>query len=483
MRSGNLFSRNNTAVLDAPEQEYAFADSRSADSRISECRPDGGSQLSTEFIPEGRKRGAMVTEMPLRQGAAYASGYADADEFGLDSDVDPEYAGRARRSGLRVSFHGALLPKSLWGRILSACMFLMLAGAGIAAAFAARKFLLHDEHFLITSADAIQIDGNSRLSRAQLLSVFGEDVDRNIFNIPLTQRRAELESLPWVEHATVMRILPNRVRVSIVERRPVAFVRQGSEIGLVDASGVLLNLPGPDLSGTDLDESSTQQAQADHARDIANYSFPVLTGISASDPLSTRAARMKIYLNFIATLDATGENISRQLSEVDVTSPEDVKAIIPDAAAGGADVLVHFGDGRFLERYRLYEQHLAEWRAQYPKLSSADMRYERQVVLEMMPSSIEAAHNDASLENSLSVPAAKPNPELAAAAAKGKVSIAAKKQPIAALLTGRPASVAHVEPVAHATRPYAYTLATGKVASHWSAAQAAASQTKQGAMR
>ncbi len=74
---------------------------------------------------------------------------------------------------------------------------------------------------------AIQIAGNSHMSRAQLLSVFGEDVERNVFRIPLAQRRAELESLPWVAHATVMRLLPNRVRVAIVERTPVAFVREG----------------------------------------------------------------------------------------------------------------------------------------------------------------------------------------------------------------------------------------------------------------
>ena len=49
--------------------------------------------------------------------------------------------------------------------------------------------------------------------------------------------------LPWVAHATVMRLLPNRMRVSIVERTPVAFVRQGNHIGLVDANGVLLDMP------------------------------------------------------------------------------------------------------------------------------------------------------------------------------------------------------------------------------------------------
>jgi cell division protein FtsQ len=199
--------------------------------------------------------------------------------------------------------------------------------------------------------------------------VFGEDVDRNVFSVPLAERRAELESLPWVAHATVMRFLPNRIRVAIVERTPVAFVRQGTQIGLVDANGVLFDLPGPEAGDG---RTSTGAAE---------YSFPVLTGIAAGDPQSTRAARMRIYLDFMAALDATGEGVSKRLSEVDVSNPEDVKAVIPDEGSAPADILVHFGEEKYLERYHRYEEHLAEWRATYPKLASVDMRYEQQVVL------------------------------------------------------------------------------------------------------
>jgi len=335
VRSGNLFSNRGSAVLDAPERSR---------------------------VPAGFKRGAPVTEMPLRREAAYDAGdFADDAEGGL--------GGRAQR-GLRVSFHGGLIPKTLWGRIAAGCGLLVVLGCAIAAMLGVRTFLLHDQHFIVADAQSIDIAGASHLTHAQLLSVFGEDVDRNIFLIPLAGRQAELEHLPWVEHATVMRLLPNRVRVAIVERTPVAFVRQGTQIGLVDANGVLFDLPGPEM----------EQASGGRA---PHYSFPVLTGISSADPLSTRAARMRIYMGFVAALDATGQNVSRKLSEVDVSSPEDVKAVIPDA--GGADVLVHFGDERFLERYQAYRDHLSEWRSQYPRLASADMRYERQVVLGMGP--------------------------------------------------------------------------------------------------
>jgi cell division protein FtsQ len=91
---------------------------------------------------------------------------------------------------------------------------------------------------------------------------------------------------------------------------------------------------------------------------------------------------MEIYRRFLAELDGSGRQLSKSISEVDVSNPEDIKAMI---SSEGMDVLVHFGDQEFLDRYRKFEAHLPEWKTQYPKLGSADMRYESQIVLEMLP--------------------------------------------------------------------------------------------------
>ncbi|MEO6815440.1 MAG: FtsQ-type POTRA domain-containing protein [Edaphobacter sp.] len=282
------------------------------------------------------------------------------EDFVDDFSEDEDAPGKRRSQGLRVRFRWGL-PSSKWGRIVAGVGLVVLAGLCFGALLLIRDSVMHDPRFFIQSASSIEIQGNVHLTRDELVNIFGEDVERNIFYVSLAQRREQLQALPWVEHATVMRLLPNRLRVSIVERTPVAFVRQGSQIGLVDASGVLLDMP---------------------THGDAHYSFPVVTGILASDPLSTRAARMKIFEQFTSDLDSSGEKISEKLSEIDLSNPEDVKAVIPD---NGKDVLVHFGDTDFLNRYRKFENHLQEWRTQYPTLSSVDMRYERQVVLDMQP--------------------------------------------------------------------------------------------------
>ena len=89
---------------------------------------------------------------------------------------------------------------------------------------------------------------------------------------------------------------------------------------------------------------------------------------------------MAVYARLMAELDANSQHFSEQISEIDLTDPEDARVLMPEQ---GADILAHFGEDHFLERYQRYQAHIAEWRQQYPKLAAVDLRYDHQVVLEM----------------------------------------------------------------------------------------------------
>ncbi len=343
-----------------------------------------------------------------------------------ESTVEPEpesYIPQRGSYGMRL--HGGM-PRGVAGRvILGSAVLAVLAALALTVA-GVRQFLLHDPRFLITSSSAIAIEGNQHISRSDVLAVFGSDLERDIFKVPIEQRRADLERLPWVSSATVMRLLPNRLRVQLVERTPVAFTRQGTRIGLVDASGVLLDMP-PESAGD------------------PHYSFPVLTGLTPADTPEVRAARMEVYRRFMADLGSAGAGVTQSLSEVDVTNPEDVKSLV---TSDGADILVHFGDEDFLHRYQEFEKHLPEWRTQYPHLASADMRYERQVVLEMQP-----GINAAAIEGAGAAPLA-PSTLLAphvqvpvAPGSKRKAAAARDAQPArkSAWAAGRLATLRHAQ--------------------------------------
>lgn len=253
-------------------------------------------------------------------------------------------------------------PASTVGRVFLAVSVLTALAGFTAAGLALRTHLERDARFRIDGAGQIQATGLTEVNRAQLLPVFGEDIGRNIFFVPIGDRRKELEAIPWVEHATVMRMLPDQIRINVVERKPVAFTRHGQQIGLVDANGVLLDM-----------SAATMAAH--------HYSFPVVTGIDVGDKPTSRQARMGVYGRLMTELDQNSQHYSEQISEIDLTDPEDARVLLP---AQGTDILAHFGEDHFLERYQRYQTHIAEWRQQYPKLAAVDLRYDHQVVLEMV---------------------------------------------------------------------------------------------------
>jgi cell division protein FtsQ len=264
-------------------------------------------------------------------------------------------------------------PASTTGRVFLAFGAFLVLSALITAYLLLKGYLEHDSRFRIAGTSAIQATGLSQVSRVQLLPVFGEDIGRNIFFVPLSVRRRELEQISWIQSATVMRLLPDEIRVSVVERQPVAFVRSGRQIELVDAHGVLLGMSPAGMT-------------AHH------YSFPVLTGIDPGDSLEARATRVAVYMRLMADLDSSGHHYSQNISEIDLTDPEDARVLMPEP---GRDILAHFGEDHFLERYERYRDHIAEWRQQYPRLAAVDLRYDRQVVLQMASGAQEAAASGA----------------------------------------------------------------------------------------
>jgi cell division protein FtsQ len=43
--------------------------------------------------------------------------------------------------------------------------------------------------------------------------------------------------------------------------------------------------------------------------------------------------------------------------------------------------LVHLGSSDYLDRFKIYVAHLREWRHQFQKLESVDLRYDRQIIV------------------------------------------------------------------------------------------------------
>lgn len=280
--------------------------------------------------------------------------YLPADALAED---EPKYLRRQKPVEIRKrKFSRKSLP--LYRRILAGAAAAACLGFAL---YEGVTYLLYSPSVLLESADQIEIRGNRFVQPDAVDEKFSADLGRSVVRVPLTARREALESLPWVEVAHVQRVMPNRILVEITERTPVAFLRAGNDLALVDAHGVILDRP---VDG--------------------EFKFPVVSGMSESMPRDAREQRMTLYTQFMKEIEQIQPGAQDRVSEADLSDAGDLRVTLTGlgaASASAAPVLVHFGDSDFGNRYRLLTQHIDEWRASAGNVDSVDLRFAKQVVV------------------------------------------------------------------------------------------------------
>ena len=285
------------------------------------------------------------------------SAAAEADSYRPEmmADDEPRYLRRQKPVEIRrKKFSGRGWP--FYRRVL----VLSFAGvAGVTAAVYGVQFLLYSPGMLL-KPDQIELRGSRIVSREAVLQQFVHDRNRSVLRVPLDARRSQLEQIPWVESASVQRILPNRLRVELTERTPVAFARNGAELALIDTHGVILDRPrGEDLH------------------------FPVVTGVSEELPRDQREKRMQTFEEFMRNIELVRGGSSDRVSEVDLSNPKDVRVVMTGlASANDAQaVTIHFGSSEFTGKYKMLVDNFSQWQANAGRVQSIDLQYSRQVVV------------------------------------------------------------------------------------------------------
>jgi cell division protein FtsQ len=280
--------------------------------------------------------------------------YLPADALAED---EPKYLRRQKPVEIRKrKFSRKSWP--LYRRVLVGGIAALCAGFAL---YEAATYLLYSPGVALRSAEQIEVRGNRFVAADAVTEKFSADMGRSVVRVPLTERREALESLPWVEQAHVQRVMPNRIRVEITERTPVAFLRTGNDLSLVDAQGVILDRP---IEG--------------------EFRFPVVSGIGEATPRATREQHMNLYMQFMKEIERIQPGADDHVSEADITEASDLRATLTGlgAASGSASpILVHFGDSDFGSRYHLLAENIDQWRASAGSVDSVDLRFARQVVV------------------------------------------------------------------------------------------------------
>jgi cell division protein FtsQ len=269
------------------------------------------------------------------------------------NDDEPRYLRRQKPVEVRRKFGRKTWP--VYRRVLMGGVVALAAGFVL---FAAARFFLFSPSVRLASLDQIQVAGNHFVPSAAVTAVFEPDLGHSVLRVPLEDRRKELAAMPWVEQVSVERVLPDRIRVELIERTPVAFLRLPNDLALVDANGVILDRP---LS--------------------AEFHFPVVNGISDSTPADARSQRMQMFAEFMKDIVLVRSDAADRVSETDLSDEQDVRATLTGVGSEPGPVLVHFGDSDFANRYRLLVENIDQWRQSAGRVDSVDLRFARQVVV------------------------------------------------------------------------------------------------------
>ncbi len=285
-------------------------------------------------------------------------------EFEDEYLPEPEAKPRRSRSTPRLNSGNHGRRRLLFAMVF--LFFLIIFIAAVALAYQVNTFLASDPRFtlgqfskdgLVLAGGPIELAGAEHVPQRELLAAFEPDVGRSLYLLPLAARREQLLGIDWVEDASISRLWPDRLRVVVKERKPVALAAMSSgrrgdayQMMLVDSHGVLIRRP--------------RQAQFD---------LPVVFGLSPNQPIEYREARVKLVAEVQEALARDGI----RFSEVDVADNANLRISF---AYEGKNISLILGRERYLERVRIFLERAPEFLKANPLVNLFDMREENEIL-------------------------------------------------------------------------------------------------------
>ena len=255
---------------------------------------------------------------------------------------------RFRRAHVKPARKRSLASKRAWTAARAAVLFgLVIYGGFRGVALVADAQTLQIGHLVVR--------GHERLSAGEVLALVDGLRGQNILTVRLDDWRRRLLASPWVDGATIRRVLPSTVEITVHERRPMGIGRIGTALYLIDGTGVIVDEYGPAYADVDL---------------------PIIDGLGTSpqeggslvDPLRAGFAG-----RVIAALSERPE-IARRVSQIDVADLHDAVVILD-----GDTALLRIGDGDFVARLQQYIDLAPALRERMAAIDYVDLRFDERL--------------------------------------------------------------------------------------------------------
>lgn len=231
-----------------------------------------------------------------------------------------------------------------------------VSAAAIVVAFALYQtlsFVLASEALTVTR---INVQGNQRMSRGEVLGLLDGLSGASIVTTNLEGWRHKLLDSPWVADASIRRVFPGTLAVSITERHPIGIGRLKGTLFLIDSTGTVIDEFGPNYADLDL---------------------PIIDGLGVNleEDGSADQARAALAGRLMSEL-AGRPGMAARVSQIDVTDRRNAVVLLK-----GDTALLRLGDERFSERVQAYLDLMPALRERMPGIDYVDLRFGERVVV------------------------------------------------------------------------------------------------------
>jgi cell division protein FtsQ len=136
--------------------------------------------------------------------------------------------GRQTKTGKGIGMGGFV--KRLFLLLLTG-VFVAVLSVGLLYGY---RFMTSHPYFAI---ERIEVAGTGRLSRDEVVSLSGLRMGDNCLGVNIAEVVDRVVADPWIESATVTRLIPEGVRITVVERQPRFWRVVGGELHYADGEG------------------------------------------------------------------------------------------------------------------------------------------------------------------------------------------------------------------------------------------------------
>jgi cell division protein FtsQ len=195
----------------------------------------------------------------------------------------------------------------------------------------------------------ILLDGQKEIARDKILSLAGVNAASSLLFLDVDAVRERLKSNPWIAEATILKLYPDRLHISIVERTPFALWQKDGKISVVARDGTVVqpyadesNAMLPLVVGAGADKQAleflTLLARYPLIRDQVRASILVADrrwNLKLNNGLDIRLPETGMAHAFetLLALDRDKKLLSRDIVSVDLRLPDRITVRLPDEAA------------------------------------------------------------------------------------------------------------------------------------------------------